>query len=102
MAKLTKCANCKRRTGGALRLTGKGWVHHRCEPIQGTRDHAKNLYQFSSTHISENPNAGPVQVNSLAHLRKLEKEHGVYSVVANLDEKNWNDPPQQRPQFRSR
>ena len=102
MAKLTKCVDCKKRTGGALRFTSRGWVHHKCEPVQGTRDHARNLYGFSTTHISPDPNLGPVTVQSLAHLRRLEKEHGVVSVTANFDEKNWAEPPKAREQFRDR
>jgi len=85
MSKLTKCVDCKQRTGGALRFTSRGWVHHRCEPVGGTRDVAKNLWDFESTHISSDPNSGPVKVQSLAHLRRLEKEHGVVSVLANYD-----------------
>lgn len=99
--KLTKCINCKE-TGGKFRWTPKGYAHHKCSPKPGTRDHAKDLYGFTSSHISSDPNLGPVTVQSLAHLRRLEKEHGVASVMSNQDEKNWAEPPKAREQFRDR
>lgn len=82
--KLTKCINCGE-TGGTFRWTPKGYAHHKCSPKAGTRDHAKNLWDFETNHISGDPNSGPVRVQSLAHLRRLEKEHGVISVLANYD-----------------
>jgi hypothetical protein len=99
--KMTTCINCGE-TGGTFRWTSKGYAHHKCSPRRGTRDAAKNLFEFTTMNISSDPTAGPVQVKSLAHIRKLEREHGVISVAANFDEKNWSDPPQQREVFRDR
>lgn len=88
------CGNCGRsgaESGGRFTFKGNKWVCAvACDPgFKGTRDHAKNNFSFESMNISADPNQGPVKVNNLAHLRRLEREHGVVSVVGNMDEKNW-------------
>jgi hypothetical protein len=84
---VTKCGLCGQ-TGGRFTLRGKNWIHVDCAGGSRIRDVAINPFRMSTMHISENPNAGPIEVNSLHHLRKLEKEHGVISVVANYDSNN--------------
>lgn len=88
------CDNCKRDSkvfGGRFKLKGSKWVcAPRCDSLAGTRDTAKSNFQFESMNIGSDPNAGPVRVQSLRHLRQLEKEHGVVSVAGNFDSKNWD------------
>ena len=88
------CDNCGRDSkefGGRFKLKGDKWV---CAPVcdssKGTRDQAKSNFQFESLNIGADPNSGPIKVQSLRHLRTLEKEHGVVSVAANYDSKNWD------------
>ena len=45
----------------------------------------KNLWDFTTTHFD----ATPVHVRSLAHLRELEKKHGVSNHAANYETRNW-------------
>ena len=56
----------------------------------------KNPWQFETLNINGDPNKGPVKVNSLHHLRQLVKQHGVVSVAANFDSRNWDAPPRGR------
>jgi hypothetical protein len=53
----------------------------------------KDLWQFETFNIAGEANSKPIQVQSLRHLRQLEKQHGVISVAANFSEKNWNEAP---------
>lgn len=46
---------------------------------------------------TQNVNGEPITVNSLRHLRKLEREHGVQFHAYNVDEKNFGDPPRHDP-----
>lgn len=76
-------------TSGRFRIVGrKKYCVGKC-----ARNHvqasAKNLWDFETMNISADPNQGPIKVKSLRHLRQLEREHGVVSVVANMEEKNW-------------
>lgn len=82
------CMSCGG-TGGRFRMVGeKGWIHTpQCDVAQKTVDGAKNLYDFTTTHISGD--GQPVHVESKSHLARLEKEHGVISRVGNYNEQNW-------------
>jgi hypothetical protein len=46
-------------------------------------------------HVRTSDNR-PVHVSSLRQLREIEKEHKCVSLVANSDEKHFDDPPQQK------
>jgi len=41
-------------------------------------------------------NDRPITVTSLRQLREVEKQHRCVSLVANADEKHFDDPPQKR------
>ena len=83
------CATCGN-TAGVFKVIGdKQYCRGKCARDFSNGQTAKNLWNFESMNIGDNPNAGPVKVNSLRHLRQLEREHGVVSVAANYDEKNW-------------
>ena len=99
---VTTCIRCGQ-TGGMFRYTTHGYVHHNCGKLGAqTMNFAKNNFRFDSMHISDNPNMGPVEVNSLHHLRQLEREHGVISVLANYDRQDEPLPGGKPNQFQDR
>ena len=83
----TKCAieGCDR-VGGKFMYTGTRWLCN--DHYRGRRlvDDAKNLYDFTTKNI----NGESVKVESLAQLRRLERDNGVVSVVANWGESEWD------------
>jgi hypothetical protein len=86
----TICAVCGK-TGGRFRFVGEGkWAHVKsCSHVNVRFEPGKNLWDFSTRNIGNDPNAGPIHVQSLSHLRRLEKEYGVNSVAGNMDSNNW-------------
>ena len=80
------CEKCKE-TGGRFVLRGDKWYHKgRCvSPTAGERAAAGNLFPYTTMNIGD-PNHGPVEVQSLRHLRQLEREHGVISEPFNNDQ----------------
>jgi hypothetical protein len=56
----------------------------------------KNLWDFTTMNIGSHKMTEPIHVKSLAHLRQLERQHGVVSVAANYDSSRWNEPPRGR------
>jgi hypothetical protein len=78
------CAVCGE-NGGKLILRGKHYIHDKCTGGVKMRDTAKNLFPLTTMHLSDDPTRGPITVNSLHHLRKLEAEHGVQSYAFNYD-----------------
>ena len=84
-----------------MKFTSKGWICEDCITGPRMRDMATNPFQFESGHITGDPNLGKVQVQGLRHLRSLEKQYGVISVLANYDRPN--DPIRGgKEQFRDR
>jgi hypothetical protein len=88
------CANeaCKHHTvrvGGRFSYRGGKWYCADCTANNVVAEPGKNLWEFESMNIGSDPNAGPVKVTSLRHLRQLEKQHGVISVAANYDSARW-------------
>ncbi len=108
MAKnLTQCARCGKADGRPMTFrpsAGKScYVHTKgCSGLSQTRDTAKSAFRFVTSHIGSDPNLGPIEVQSLSHLRRLEKEHGVVSAAANYDSSNMDSPPRSKEQFHSR
>ncbi len=80
------CRECGQ-SGGRFRFVREGeYVHTpKCDTPQQLRDGAKNLWDFSTRHI----NGEQVHVGRLKEMRRLEREHGVVSRVANYSENNW-------------
>lgn len=85
------CAGCETEMFKAVVIPGKGDFCKDCAPVARHIPH--NLFPMVCDHISQKAGQ-PVTVNSLYHLRKLEKEHQVASVAFNRDEANWETPPQ--------
>jgi len=65
------------------------WFCKDCFNIPAVLSPGKNLWDFTTTHIT----GKPVHVTSLAHLRQLEKQYGCSSHIANNESKNWSTPP---------
>ena len=83
------CIKHKEHAGGKFKLVGGQWLCQDCAEWAGTGvvfNKGKNLFQFSTTHF----NGRRIDVKGLGHLRKLEKEFGVSSVVANNMERNFD------------
>lgn len=86
--KLTKCSQCGA-IGVPLKHRGRRWMCGICDRAPAMRDTATNAFAFETMHIGGDPSAGPIQVQNLNHLRRLEKEHGVISVLANYDNQSY-------------
>lgn len=90
-----ECRWNKRHKGGRfVFFAGKPYCEE-CANLHYTLNDCRNLWEFETTHLG----GGKVQVKSLSHMRQLEKEHGVQSVAANWDSKNWDSPPQTRTEL---
>lgn len=85
------CDGCTREIFRATVLPGRGSFCGRCAPIARHVPHA--VFPFTSDNISQKAGR-PITVNSLYHLRQLEKEYGVSSVAFNTDEARFDQPPQ--------
>ena len=85
---MTKCAICKE-VGGRFRFrpeTGD-WVHvGRCV-AEKPRHGMHSNWPLVTSHIS-GPNDGPMVIQNLQHLRRVEKEHSVSSAAYSLDANN--------------
>jgi hypothetical protein len=81
--------------GVRFRMIANGqWKCVKCIEGPQTRDTAKNNFAFSTMHLGQDPTKGPIEVQNMRHLSRLEREHGVVSVALNYDHKN-QEPPQQ-------
>jgi len=83
------CRNHTERSGGRFTYRAGKWFCAECAGNGFVADSAKNLWEFQTMNIGNDPNKGAIQVNSLKHLRQLEKQHGVISVAANYDQARW-------------
>ena len=91
------CANpeCRwhtERRGGTFFWYGKDTFCEECAGPARMPTTCKNLWEFETTNL----NGKRVEVKSLSHMRRLEREHGVVSVAANYDSASWKNPPQTR------
>ena len=86
----TICAACGE-GGGTFILRGDKWYHkNRCVDPTDLRMKL-STFPFSTMHLSDDPNSGPVTVESMRHLRRLEAQHGVVSDVYNNDSSYQNE-----------
>ena len=85
----TCCSNCGVVVFRATFHDGK-WLGPCCIHL---RTYTKSTFPFVTPHIT----GQPVEVKSLRHLRQLEQQHGVAVAAYAMDQKNFNDPPQQDP-----
>ena len=84
---MIRCSICGE-SGGRFVLRGKKWLHKRnCAPVAKRRDTAFSTFPFTTSNIRD-VNEGPVTVESMRHLRQLEKEYGVSSDAYNNDQSN--------------
>lgn len=86
MAK-TICARCGE-SGGRFRLVGDNWVHvGRCSTGDKSRNGTHANWPLVTSHVG-NPNDGPMVIENLSHLRRVEKEYGISSDAYNNDSSN--------------
>lgn len=65
--------------------------HNVCGRCPQTRRVAHNTFPFVAEHLEGKP-----VINSLYHLRQVERQHGVESVAYNMDSARHNQPTQQK------
>ena len=87
------CDGCKKEVYRARFLTeAKEWVCKTCDPgVEKMQTVSGSMFPFVTMNLAGKPQK--IKVQSLRHLRKLERQHGVQSVVFNMNEKNWGDAP---------
>ena len=79
----TKCAACGE-YGGRFVLRGSKYFHvSRC--IASARSRTISTFPFTTRNMGD---GAPIKVESMRHLRQLEKQHGVSSEVYNYDSSN--------------
>ena len=95
------CANSECRwhdevKGGYFTYSHKyhGFVCGDCLFVKPVLNPGKNLYDYSTTHFDGKKR----YIGSLENMRRLEKDFGVSSVVANNDHAHWDIPPSSRPE----
>jgi hypothetical protein len=66
-----------------------------CDPGSGTSTVSLSTFPFTTTNLTKDPNK-PVVVESMRHLRQLERQHGVQSVAYNMDARDFDIPPRGR------
>lgn len=82
-----ECVKHTERRGGKFRVRPSDGATF-CEDCwwnAGTPEPGKDRWNFVTTHFD----GTPVHVKGLAHLRQLEKQHGVSNHAANFDERHW-------------
>jgi hypothetical protein len=80
---MTRCAACKQR-GGKFRLVGTKWVHVGCAKAVQPRDGTHKNWPLVTTAIT----GEEMVIQSLPHMRRVEREYGVSSDVYNNDSSN--------------
>lgn len=81
----TRCHACGS-TGGRFTLRGENWYcAPSCMKSSGYRDTAKSTFPFTTSHLA-GPNDGPITVQNLRHLRKLENHYGAVAEVYSNNE----------------
>lgn len=83
------CPSHTVKSGGRFVLRGRRWLCQKCDTLRFEGEPGKNLWEFETMNMGDNPNAGPVRVQSLRHLRQLEQRYGVHSVAANYESSKW-------------
>lgn len=75
------CTNCKKDISRYTVSAGKVWCSFcRRDP---TRARLKSPFPYTTVHVDSTP----ITVTSLAHARRIEKEHGISFAALNYDEK---------------
>ena len=69
-----------------MKASTKEWFCEDCYLPAIQFDSAKNLFDYTTTHF----NGEKVHIRSLSHMRQLEKDFGLSSVIANNMERNWD------------
>lgn len=90
------CIKSREYRGGHFtfkKSTGQ-WFCDDCFRVDVQFDSARNLWDMTTTHL---PGGERVHIRNLAHLRELEKKHGVSNHAANHMERDWNNTPSQIP-----
>jgi len=79
----TRCAACGQRGGRFVFRAGKYFHMSRC--IAPAKNRVPSTFPFTTRNMGDGK---PITVQSMRHLRQLEKQHGVSSEVYNYDSSN--------------
>lgn len=85
-----ECEWSRSHKGGKFIWRGAEPFCEECLRPKAVMNEGENRWSFETMNMGSDPNAGPVKVQSLRHLRQLEAQHGVVSVAANMDHRNWD------------
>ena len=89
MSKREKAACCVcGRDFGKLTLRGEDYYCPDHLHTPRFRDGTHKNWPLVTMNLSDNPNEGPVVVENLQQLRRLENRYGVQSHVYNMDQSN--------------
>jgi hypothetical protein len=93
---MTICANpkCAHEVSRAKFVEGIGWLCLDCAPRVRIDAVPGKMFPYTTFSVADKP--GGIQVNSLRHLRKLERQYGVQSVAFNMNENSFQDAPRGR------
>ena len=80
--------------GGTFHFHNHQCLCSDCYFLRPVLNAGKNLWDFETTNLD--PSGKRIKVSSVGQLRQLEKQHGVVSVAANMDQRHWNTAPQTR------
>ena len=70
--------------GGVFHWTSKGFVCEHCWHGAPVRDGSHRIWPMTLNHVAP-PTEGPITVNNLRELRRVERQYGVNSHVFNND-----------------
>jgi hypothetical protein len=88
------CAVCQRTVYRATWRPALGMVCTECDHPALLAKVPGSMFPYVTTHLD--PDGKPVVIQSLRHLRQLEREYGKHSWAFNMDEKHWGDVPRGR------
>lgn len=92
------CDECQREADHYVRKLTKTGFRTQCRACKTGRVRPSVYSPFAEMSLDHVRDAHdrPVRVTSLRQLREIEKKHHCVSLVANADEKHFDDPPQKK------
>jgi hypothetical protein len=93
------CDTCRNECDSYTRKATRSGMKTVCRRCQTGRSRPSVYNPFCDlelTHVRD-ANDRPIRVTSLRQLREVEKQHKCVSLVANADEKHFDEPPQHKP-----
>jgi|FreactTroBogLake_1042271.scaffolds.fasta_scaffold41506_2 hypothetical protein len=94
------CDSCHQEADVYSRVLTRSGFKTRCRACARPKVRPSCFNPFSDLALDHvrTSDGRPVHVSSLRQLREVEKEHRCISLVGNMDEARFDDPPQHKPQ----